>query len=109
MAGQKFHEHRHQPASLDFKAWIAGSESDPYITSITASNLGTLNGGNRGDVLIGYFNPLMESFDGPDYSNELYFMITNGLSDPTGLVADCRQSIAVNFDFKTSGITSLFA
>jgi hypothetical protein len=34
-------------------------------------------------------------------------MITNGLSDPAGLVSDCRQQITLNFDFKTSGINSL--
>src|SRR5207248_2647909 len=95
------------PLPLDWKAWVAGSEGDPYITSIAATNLGTTNGANRGDVLMGYFNPLQESYDGPGYSNELYFLITNGLSDPAGLVADCRQQITVNFDFKTSGINSL--
>src|SRR5205814_8052898 len=95
------------PLPLDWKTWAAGSEGDPYITSIAATNLGTTNGGNRGDVLIGYFNPLLESYDGPDYSNELYFMITNGLSDPAGLVGDCRQQITMNFDFKSSGINSL--
>jgi hypothetical protein len=95
------------PLPLDWKTWVAGSEGDPYITSITATNLGTTNGGNRGDILIGYFNPLLENYDGPNYSNELYFMITNGLSDPGGLVADCRQQITINFDFKSSGIDSL--
>src|SRR5438046_9635459 len=32
------------PLPLDWKTWTAGSEGDPYITSIAASNLGTLNG-----------------------------------------------------------------
>ena len=77
------------------------------ITSITATNLGTTNGGQRGDVLIGYFNPLLESYDGPDYSNELYFMITNGLSDRAGSGAQCRQRITLNFHFKESGIKSV--
>jgi hypothetical protein len=95
------------PLPLDWKTWAVGSEGDPYITSLSATNLGTRNGGNRGDILIGYFNPLLESYDGPNFSNELYFMITNGLSDPTGLVAESRQQITVNFDFKTSGINSL--
>src|SRR5204863_4916085 len=95
------------PLPLDFKSWAAGSEGDPYITSIAATNLGTLNGGNRADVLVGYFNPLQETFDGPAYSDELYFMITNGLTDPAGLATDCRQLITINFDFKTSGISSL--
>jgi hypothetical protein len=107
VAGRNAANTAKNPLPLDWKAWAVGSEGDPYITSISATNLSSANGGNRGDVLVGYFNPLLESFDGPDYSNELYFMLANGLSDPAGLVADCRQSITVNFDFKTSGITSL--
>src|SRR5439155_3855429 len=106
VAGRNSTNTANNPLPLDWKAWVAGSEGDPYITSIAATNLGTTNGGQRGDVLIGYFNPLLESFDGPHYSNELYFMLTNGLSDPAGLVADCQQLITINFDFKTSGITS---
>src|SRR5439155_4624949 len=107
VAGRNSTNTANNPLPLDWKAWAVASEADPYITSIAATNLGTTNGGFRGDVLVGYFNPLLESFDGPDYSNELYFMITNGLSDPAGLVGDCRQQITVNFDFKTSGIDSL--
>jgi hypothetical protein len=107
IAGRNSSNTANNPLPLDWKAWVAGSEGDPYITSISAANLGATNGGFRGDVLIGYFNPLIESYDGPDYSNELYFMITNGLSDPAALVADCRQEIIITFDFKTSGINSL--
>ena len=107
VAGRNSANTANNPLPLDWKAWAAGSEGDPYITSISATNLGSTNGGLRGDVLVGYFNPLLESYDGPDFSNELYFMITNGLSDPGALVADTRQQITLNFDFKTSGITSL--
>jgi hypothetical protein len=38
-----------------------------------------------------------ESFDGPTYSNEVYTMVVNGLSDPTGSAADCLQEITLNF------------
>jgi hypothetical protein len=107
VAGRNSTNTANSPLPLDWKTWAAGSEGDPYTTAISATNLGTANGGNRGDVLVGYFNPLLDSFDGPDFSNELYFMITNGLSDPSGLVGDCRQQINVSFDFKTSGIDSL--
>jgi hypothetical protein len=34
-------------------------------------------------------------------------MVTNGLSDPTGLVSETRQKITLTFDFGTSGITGL--
>ena len=107
VAGRNSSNTANSPLPLDWKTWAAGSEGDPYTTSIAATNFGTTNGGFRGDVLIGYFDPLLESFDGPNFSGELYFMITNGLSDPTGLAADCRQQITLNFDFKTSGISSL--
>jgi len=107
VAGRNSANTANNPLPLDWKGWAAGSEGDPYITAISATNLGTTNGSQRGDVLVGYFSPLLESYDGLDYSNELYFMITNGLSDPAGLVGDCRQQITVSFDFKTSGISSL--
>jgi hypothetical protein len=107
IAGRNSTNTANNPLPLDWRAWAAGSEGDPFITAISATNLSSANGGQRGDVLIGYFNPLLESFDGPDYSNELYFMITNGLSDTTALVVDARQLITINFDFKNSGIDSL--
>jgi len=87
--------------------WAPGAEADPYISSISASNPGTKNNGHPGDCLVGYFNPMLDSYDGPAWTNELYFMITNGLDDPTGTVADCAQNITVNFSFAGSGINSL--
>ena len=57
-------------------AWDA--TADPFITSISAHNAGTANGGKRGDVLVGYFKVLDESFDGVAIE-ELYFMIQSGL------------------------------
>jgi len=89
---------------FDCKAW--DNAKDPYITSILASNLGTLNDGLRGDVLVGYFQLLDESFDGAA-EGETYFMITNGLSDDSGTPEQTRQSIRIEFDFGDSGITSL--
>jgi hypothetical protein len=81
--------------------------ADPYITGITATNLGTLNRGYRGDAIIGFFKPLHESFDGDLYRNQKYFMVVNGLTDIVGNAAACRQRIRIDFDFGTSGITSL--
>ncbi|MAE60084.1 MAG: hypothetical protein CMJ49_01880 [Planctomycetaceae bacterium] len=81
--------------------------ADPYITSISAENLGTANDGDAGDVLVGYFEPLLEQFDGPVFEDQTYFMITNGLHDPNTSAADATQRITVDFDFGGSGITSL--
>jgi autotransporter-associated beta strand protein len=87
--------------------WAAGAEGDPYTTSITVANTGTKNNGKPGDVLVGYFNPMLDTYDGPAYINEQYFMVTNGLADPTGVVADCKQDITLDFEFSASGINSL--
>ena len=82
-------------------------QRNPYITSITAQNLGTENSGLAGDVLVGYFKPLLEEFDGLQFENETYFIITNGLSARDALVSETRQRITIDFDFGTSGIDSL--
>jgi hypothetical protein len=95
------------------------STGDPYMTAISASNPGPYNTYRRedafdywyvelpGDVVIGYFKPLHESFDGPSYTNQKYFMITNGLTDKVGNAYGCRQTITVDFNFGSSGITGL--
>ncbi len=82
------------------------SVADPYITGISATNQGTLNDGLRGDVVVGYFRPLIESLDGA-FENEIYFMIVNGLADWEGTAAETQQMIHLDFDFLDSGITSL--
>jgi hypothetical protein len=95
------------------------STADPYMTAISVSNPGPYNTYRRedffdswyvelpGDVVIGYFKPLHESFDGPSYTNQKYFMITNGLTDAVGNAYGCRQTITVDFNFGSSGITGL--
>lgn len=84
---------------------IAGA--DPYITAITAANAGSKNNGKPGDVIVGFFKPLHESFDGLDYADQKYFMITNGLSDAAGTALETRQNIRIDFNFGASGITGL--
>lgn len=81
--------------------WNAGA--DPYITNISATNLGSKNDGLKGDVIVGYFVPLLESLDGPKYEGEIYFMIVNGLSEANGLAAETRQNIRIEFDFGKFG------
>jgi len=92
------------PLANENAAWDASA--DPYITAITATNLGTENYGLPGEVLVGYYGVMDESFDG-DAEGELYFMLVNALSTPTGSVLDCRQSIHLEFDMGASGITQL--
>ncbi len=81
--------------------------ADPYITSINPINLGSVNGGNPSDVLVGYFKPLDESFDGYEYQDQLYFMIVNGLTGKHALASETQQQINITFDFGGSGINSL--
>ncbi len=88
------------------RAWT--QNADPYLKTITATNLGPENFGLEGDVVIGQYRVLDESFDGPAESQR-YFMVVNGLSSssPTGTAANTRQRIRLTFDFGMSGITRL--
>lgn len=73
------------------------STNDPYLKGVVVTNTGTRNNGLRGDMWMMWFKPLDEAFDGPNYSNQVYVMVFNGLSDPTGTAADCHQQIKVNY------------
>ncbi len=86
-------------------SWTAGA--DPYITSITAANLGTKNNGLPGDVIVGYFKPLAAEFTNAGHEDDVYFMLVNGLSDENGSVAETTQKIRLTFDFGASDIDSL--
>ena len=78
-----------------------------YVTNVGTKNLDP--GGNKlaGDVLLSWFKPLDESFDGANFTDERYFILLNGLSDPTGSVADCTQTIRLNFLSTMPGIQML--
>jgi hypothetical protein len=69
--------------------WLVG------INSVT--NLGKKNDGLPGDVVLSWFQVLDESLDGPKAKGEWYFMVTNGLVDPTGSAAETRQTIRLDF------------
>jgi hypothetical protein len=66
-----------------------------------------MNDGLPGDVIIAWLRPLDESFDGPTYSNEVYFMVVNALTATNGTAADCQQEIKLNFKVGTSGISAV--
>ena len=87
--------------------WNIGAGGSPYITSITVTNLGKEHGGLRGDVIIGYFQPLHASFTNVGRAYDTYFMIVNALNSQTGSARDCLQRIRLDFDFGGSGIHSL--
>jgi hypothetical protein len=83
------------------------ASQDPYITDINATNIGSLNHGLEGDVIVGYFQPLDPSFADPGHAEDWYFMVVNGLRKPKGSAAQCRQVIRLEFDFKDSGVKGL--
>ena len=86
-------------------AW--DSAADPYITTITATNLGSKNNGFEGDVIVGYLKPLVKEFTNPGFEDDTYFMIVNGLTDSDGNASETQQDIRLDFDFLGSGITGL--
>jgi hypothetical protein len=106
---------KHNPGSVnnaipsDVLVWSAANlPLSTLFTSVSnITNLGgsTVNNGLAGDVVVGYFKPLDEAFDGPDYSNEVYFMVVNGLTaNPTKTAYQTRQRIRLNF---ASTVTSI--
>jgi hypothetical protein len=71
---------------------------DKWLVGVDAvANLGKKNDGLPGDVLLSWFQVLDESLDGPKANGEWYFMVTNGLVDPTGSAADTRQTVRLDF------------
>ncbi|OHB54204.1 MAG: hypothetical protein A2Y12_17170 [Planctomycetes bacterium GWF2_42_9] len=81
-------------------AWQAGA-SDPYITNISVTSA------NPAEVIVGYFHPMLEEDDGPNYSNQIYFMVTNCKHGYNLNAIDAQQTIQINFNFASSGIQNL--
>jgi hypothetical protein len=94
------------PTGIGYTWWEA-DKNDPYLRGWPVTNQAALkNDGLVGDVILAWFRPLDESFDGPTYSNQVYMMVVNGLTDPTGSAADCLQEIKLNF-LNVAATTSL--
>ncbi len=86
--------------------WSAGAGGDPYIYNVSVKSNSTFNNGLKGDALIGFFKLLQPELYG-SASDEEYFMITNGLTDPNATPEQTQQTILVDFNFKDTGINSL--
>ncbi len=76
--------------------WVA-DRNDPYLRGWVVTNTGTKNNGQPGDVILSWFKPLDESFDGTDHTNQVYLMVVNGLTATNGTATDCAQEIKLNF------------
>lgn len=97
------------PGSLSYTWWEA-DKNDLYLRGWVVTNKAAIkNSGLPGDVIISWFRPLDESFDGPNYTNEVYFMVVNALTDTFGTPADCMQEIRLNFLNTFSSIVMLDA
>lgn len=97
------------PVDNDLPSGVSAwdSAADPYVTNITATNLGSKNAGLEGDVIVGYFKPLDASFTNPGFEDDIYFMPVNGLTFGDASGAETAQQIRLDFDFAASGINSL--
>ena len=86
------------PNNLIYSWWEFG-KNDPYMSGWGVTNkAGIKNSGLPGEVFIAWFTPLDESFDGTNFSNEIYMMVVNGLTDTNGTAADCMQEIHLDFN-----------
>ncbi len=81
------------------------SEQAPWIKGLKVENLGTHNDGLPGDVVIGTFEPLLESCDGPEVHGEPYWMVLNafvalnegGRYVKTGDASETAQRVTLTF------------
>jgi hypothetical protein len=90
-------------STATFSEWTA-DRNDPYLRGwnvwvcATPDGLGECNATNQGDVLISWLKPLDSTLDDPsDVDDQLYLMVVNGYTGPTGIAADYRQRIQLNF------------
>lgn len=87
------------PASLSYTWWEEG-KNDPYLAGWAVTNIGTVNSHLPGQVIISWFKPLSQGFVGAAYTNEIYIMVANALTDNdtnSTSAADCEQEIKLNF------------
>ena len=88
--------------------WWEFAKNDPYLSGFSFTNKPAVkNSGLNGDVIIAWLRPLDESMDGTTYSNQVYMMVVNGLTDPTGTAADVMQEIKLDFSNLTGAMTNL--
>jgi hypothetical protein len=73
--------------------------NDPFLAAWSVTNSAHIkNNGYPGDVIIAWFKVLHEALDGTNYNSQIYFMVVNCLTDPTGTAADCKQHINLDFN-----------
>ncbi|WP_257348907.1 discoidin domain-containing protein [Pseudalkalibacillus decolorationis] len=99
-----------KPDSLEL--W--DNSTDSHIQNINIENIGNANAGLKGDVLIGYFEPLpglpKEELEKLPSKKAEYFMIMNGLTaeGKEGSSENTSQTITLDLDVRGQGPKSLF-
>jgi hypothetical protein len=85
-----------------YSDWVYG-RNDPFLSGWGRTNLGTVNEGRVGDVIVSWFKPVDATRDNPSSTfDQVYLMVINALTSATGTAADCRQQIVM--DFNKTGI-----
>jgi hypothetical protein len=92
-----------------FYTWWEQGKNDPWLKGTVVTNLGTVNNHLAGEVIISWFKPLSPLYVGTNYTNEIYFMVVNALTDnnTNGTAADCLQQISLNFANKFTNVVML--
>jgi hypothetical protein len=79
--------------------------NDIFLVRWGVTNIAHIkNNGYPGDVIVAWLKVLDEALDGTNYNSQIYYMVVNCLTDPTGTAADCKQRI--NLDFSNPPQTS---
>jgi hypothetical protein len=86
------------PQAPNLYSWWEFQANDPYLNGWSVTNkAGVKNNGLIGDVVLSWFHPIDDGYSPAKNTNEIYFLVANGLCDATGTAADCMQEIKINF------------
>lgn len=78
--------------------WWESTKNDPYLNGWNVTNKTKIkNNGLPGDAIVSWFHPIDDGYSTSKNTNEIYMMVVNGLSDPTGTASDCAQDVALRF------------
>ncbi|HEV2293418.1 MAG TPA: hypothetical protein VGR35_06150 [Tepidisphaeraceae bacterium] len=91
------------PDAPETYSWWEFGKNDPYLNGWGRKNVGKVNHGRVGDVILSWLDPLA-SIDttgsesaGAGAGDQVYLMVVNGLTAPTGTAADAAQEITLDF------------
>jgi hypothetical protein len=87
----------------DYSWWEQG-KNDPYLVGWSRTNLGHVNDGQPGDVILAWFEPLEQVAAAANGDKpQRYLMVVNGLTHHAATAEECRQKITLDFLQKGAG------